>query len=130
MAYRILIASLVLMFLAAIPAQAAVKVPHAESTEMSRAETRAFQKKQRRQKRIERRMERWQKRIAKRSDDKNSNLGLWIIIVGIVLIAGGLLLGIFAFAAPLGGFFYFLAGLGLAFGLVMLIFRLRRGEED
>lgn len=130
MAYRILLSSLIVLFLAAVPAQAAVKVPAAEQTEMSWAEKRAVRKQERRQKRLERRLERFKKRMAKRSDDEDkSNLGLWLIIIGSVLVLGGLILGIFSFAAPLGGFFYFLSGLGLTFGLVTLIFRIHRKSD-
>lgn len=130
MAYRILITGLVLTFLAALPAQAAVQIPAEAQTEMSWAEKRAVRKQERRQKRMERRYERLQKRLAKRSDDgEKSNLGIWLIIIGSVLVLGGLLLGILSFAAPLGGFFYFLSGLGLSFGLIMLIFRIHRKND-
>lgn len=131
MAYRILLSSLIVLFLAAVPAQAAVKVPAAEQTEMSWAEKRAVRKQERRQKRLERRLERLEKRLAKRSDDEEkSNLGIWLIVIGSVLVLGGLVLGVFAFAAPLGGFFYFLSGLGLTFGLTTLIFRIHRNRKN
>ncbi|NBC07396.1 MAG: hypothetical protein GVY26_09405 [Bacteroidetes bacterium] len=130
MAYRILLSSLIVLFLAVVPAQAAVKVPAKEQAEMSWVEKRAVRKQERRQKRVEKRLKRLKKRLEKRSDDEEqSNLGIWLIVIGSLLVLGGLVLGIFSFAAPLGGFFYFLSGLGLTFGLITLIFRIHRKND-
>jgi len=129
MNYRIVIACLLVVFCGALtPAGAAVIVkPEAQPTEenLSRAEKRQLRK----QKQQERRVERWQNRIEKWTKDEKKSRP-WLLIIGLLLLLGGLGLGIAAFSAPLGGFFYFLAGLMTSGGLVTLVFRFVKKRRE
>ncbi len=121
MSYRILLLSIFVLLLQA-PQTAGAAVAPVQQEQISKAEQRALRKAERRQKRFERRMERLEKRIAKKEKEAN----IWTLLIGIGLFAGGVILGILAFANPSwGGFIYFLAGLMIAGGLVNIIYWIR-----
>lgn len=65
------------------------------------------------------------KKLSKASKKKEDGKNIWAtlsFILGLILIAGGIALLIAVIANPIGGFFYFLSGLMIAGGVVLVLF--------
>ena len=65
------------------------------------------------------------KKLSKASKKKEEGKSVWAtvsLILGLILIAAGIALLIAVIANPIGGFFYFLSGLMIAGGAVLVLF--------
>jgi hypothetical protein len=92
-------------------------------------ETRGHSLLQKKMDRSERKLKKLQHKLSKKLDKasqkKEDGKGIWAtlsFILGLVLVAAGIALLIAVIANPIGGFFYFLAGLMIAGGAVLLLF--------
>ena len=109
-------------------AEHSVETPAHEKAETAAAENWLSRKWDKLKKRIERRKARWEKRQARRKaarGEGEGGNGLWhslAFILGIIFLAGGIILGIAAFSNPLGGFFHLLAGVLVVAGIVMILY--------
>jgi len=73
------------------------------------------------------RLKKFEKRITKKLEKKRGDKEdgkLWSklsFLLGLLSLGGGIVLGILIFANPMGGFFYFLAGLLVTAGIVLIL---------
>lgn len=101
--------------------QAAARVVAAEAPQIEAAAEPGLSKK------LQRRVAKFQKKLIKKIEkkkEKEKGSNLWttlFFIFGLLSLAGGIILGIVVFANPIGGFFYFLAGLLVTAGIVLLM---------
>lgn len=78
-------------------------------------------------KRQARRLNKFKDRIKKKLDKKRGDEedgNIWSklsFLLGLLSLAGGIILGILIFANPIGGFFFFLAGLLVAAGVALIL---------
>ena len=74
-------------------------------------------------KKLERLQKKLDRKIQKRNDEDSKPFWKKLsFLFGALFIIGGILLGISIFSNPIGGFFYFLAGLLITSGIVLIMF--------
>ena len=74
-------------------------------------------------KKLERLQKKLERKIKKRNDEDSKPFWKKLsFLLGTLFIIGGILLGISIFSNPIGGFFYFLAGLLVTSGIVLILF--------
>jgi hypothetical protein len=77
-------------------------------------------------KKIDKKIKRIQKRVEKLQEKREGEKKkFWTklgFILGLIALIGGIVLGIAVIANPIGGFFYFLSGLLVTGGIVLILF--------
>lgn len=74
-------------------------------------------------KKLERLQKKLDRKLQKRNDEDSKPFWNKLsFLLGVLFIIGGILLGISIFFNPIGGFFYFLAGLLVTSGIVLIMF--------
>ncbi len=130
------------LLLLAPQAGAAVRInasPAAETIVTAKQEQKEAREARReaKKKKFRERLERKRDKLARKLEKKGFKIGqdespkrFWSavsLILGIVLLAGGIVLGIVSLSNPLGGFFHFLAGLLIVAGIVLILGTMLKG---